>query len=289
MNQNTVIFVTDERQKGISDFLPGMVKTLVWTDEESERVCMEAIRNASTIVLPTPASKIKKNSDLIEMLKYNLINCKMLFGGVLDDTWHSLGKQNGFVCYDFMQDEQIAAENARITAQATIAEILKVARYEICGSKILITGFGRCARCLAKILSAMGAKITILARSNKARKEAKAMGYSAADFSYAPEEVYGAYIIVNTVPAQVVGARMFCEMHPDTVVIDIASSPGGCDLVAAGNHHIPVVSALSLPSKYMTKSSAKVFGTAIYRKTFRDFDQKEDKSWIFQILIQAME
>ena len=154
MEKNTVIFVTDKRQLGISDFLPGKTAGLNWKDEEDETVCLEKIRKANIVVLPTPAKKIEASKDLVELLKYNLINCKALFGGLLEEKGYHLGESYGFECYDFMKDELVAMENARITAQATIAEIMKYSQYEICGQKIVVTGYGRCGRTLANMLSA---------------------------------------------------------------------------------------------------------------------------------------
>lgn len=285
MEKNTVIFVTDQRQQAISQFLPGKVQTLRWKSEEEENQCLKAIQRANVVVLPTPVNKIYSATDLVEILKYNLINCKTLFGGKLDDLWYDLARQQGFLCCDFMKMEDVACENARITAQATVAEILKYSSYEIDGQKIVITGFGKCAREIAKYLFAMGAKITILARSSKDRKLAKDLGYSAVDFSYAPEEAYGTHIYVNTVPALVVKENWMKEMHADAVIIDIASKPGGCDVKAAERYHIPVIAALSLPGKYVTKSGAGVFAKAIYKNAFLDFNVKEDTSWISQIII----
>ncbi len=285
MEKNTVIFATDKRQHGISDFLPGKTTALNWKDEVDESFCLEKIRKANVAVLPTPAKKLDSAEDLKELLKYNLINCKFLFGGMLEESWYRLGESYGFECHDFLKDELVALENARITAQATIAEIMKYSQYEICGQKIIVTGYGKCGKALANMLSAMGAKVTVLARSAKNRKQAKADGHNAVDFSYGAEETYGTHVFVNTVPALVLREKMFREMHSDAVVIDIASAPGGCDLEAARKYGIPVIPALSLPAKYVTKSGAGVFAAAVYRKAFLDFDLKEDKSWISQIII----
>jgi dipicolinate synthase subunit A len=78
---------------------------------------------------------------------------------------------------------------------------------------------------------------------------------------------------------------MIREMHSDAVIIDIASRPGGCDLMAADHYGIKVVAALGLPGIYTTKSSAKVLADAInaHRKPMQE--RKGEKSWIFQIAI----
>ena len=73
MEKNTVIFVTDKRQLGISNFLPGKTTKLNWTDEADENLCLKRIQKANIVVFPTPAKKIEVSKDLVELLKYNLI------------------------------------------------------------------------------------------------------------------------------------------------------------------------------------------------------------------------
>ena len=107
----------------------------------------------------------------------------------------------------------------------------------------------------------------------------------AVDFSYGPEEAYGARTVVNTVPALVIREPMIREMHSDAVIIDIASRPGGTDLMAAEAYGIKVVAALGLPGLYTTKSSAKVLADAILEHSKIRQDGKEAKTWIYQIAI----
>jgi dipicolinate synthase subunit A len=226
-----------------------------------------------------------KYEDIAAMLKANLVSCKVLFGGKVDDGWKMWCRDKGILCFDFMEDETVAQKNAEITAEATAAEILTHSRYSIRGQKIIVTGYGRCGKATADLLRAMGAKVTVFARRREARIAARSDGHDAVGFSYGPEEMYGAYSIVNTVPAPVLTETMIAEMHPDTVIYDIASLPGGTDLAAAEAYHIPVIRALGLPGRYTTKSSAKILADAIQRQTLPKQGVREGKSWIFQIII----
>ncbi len=104
-------------------------------------------------------------------------------------------------------------------------------------------------------------------------------------FGDGPEEAYGARTVVNTVPALVIREPMIREMHSDAVIIDIASRPGGTDLMAAEAYGIKVVAALGLPGLYTTKRSAKVLADAILEHSKIRQDRKEAKTWIYQIAI----
>lgn len=287
MDRHTIIFVTDQRQQYISDFLPGRscsgdVKNLG-----------QMIRNANQVILPTPVMKIDKQQNIQKIIREYLVIEKeedviphpMVFGGKFSDDWKAFFTKNEIEYVDFMEEEEVALENAQITAEATIAELLFHSKYSIRGEKFVITGYGRCAKAVAKKIVLLGGNVTILARSVRSRKEAKAEGYNAADFSYGPDEAYGTRAFINTVPAMVINENMIREMHKGTVIIDIASKPGGTDQKTAAKYQIPVIQALGLPGIYTPKSSAKILADSVIRHTLPEDVMREDKTWIFQIII----
>ena len=289
MTGNIAIFVTDQRQKNLAGYLPGTKVLLDWHNVQDQTRAEDFVKSSRYLIFPTPVSRLNRHPKIEDMLKHELIteinNDKTVIGGAFTDKWTQYLQMHEITYFDLMKEETVAQKNAYITAEATVAEILKYSDYSICGQKIIVCGYGRCGKCVADLLAAIGAKVTVLARSAKARRAARCDGHEAADFSYGPEEVYGAHTIVNTVPAQVIREPMIQEMHRDTVIIDIASRPGGVDLVAAERREIKVVAALGLPGLYTTKSSAKVFADAIIDQMQLQQCKGGGKSWIYQIVI----
>ncbi len=289
MTGNIAIFVTDQRQKNLAGYLPGTKVLLDWHNVQDQTRAEDFVKNSRYLIFPTPVSRLNRHPKIEDMLKHELItetnNDKTVIGGAFTDKWTQYLQMHEITYFDLMKEEKVAQKNAYITAEATVAEILKYSDYSICGQKIIVCGYGRCGKCVADLLEAIGAKVTVLARSAKARRAASCDGHEAVDFSYGPEEVYGAHTIVNTVPAQVIREPMIQEMHRDTVIIDIASRPGGVDLVAAERREIKVVAALGLPGLYTTKSSAKVFADAIIDQMQLQQCKGGGKSWIYQIVI----
>lgn len=289
MTGNIVIFVTDQRQGNLAACLPGKVQRLDWRRGVEKDAALEVLDNSKYLVLPIPVTKIEKNYEVNRILKEELTPEKkrdwMLFGGVFVPEWKQRCADAGVDYFDLMADAVIVHRNACITAEATVAEILKYSAYSIRGQKIIVSGYGHCGREIANLLMAMGAKVTVLARSAQARRLARTEGHEAVDFSYGPEEAYGARTVVNTVPAMVIKEPMIREMHTDAVIVDIASRPGGTDLMAAEAYGIKVVAALGLPGIYTTKSSAKVLADAILEHSKIRQDRKEGKAWIYQIAL----
>lgn len=285
MDRHTVIFVTDKRQKHLAEYLGKKIETVSLNQALQSRFAEEVFSTAERVIYPTPTSKLWKAEPCTRKFNHYLNDKTLVFGGKIDEDLKRALKKHMCVWYDLMEDERVAMENAMITAEAVVAKVIENSLYSVCGQKILITGYGRCARQIAIKLAALGAVIVIVARSREARKDARADGFVATDFVYAPQETCSANTVINTVPACVITERLFREMQKDVLVIDIASAPGGCKLSAAEKYQIPVCVALGLPGIYTTKSSAKVLGDAIRRKTFSESGVKEEKSWIFQILV----
>jgi dipicolinate synthase subunit A len=293
MSGNYAVFVTDKRQEHLCGCLPGKVRAFDWRGGIKEEEALTIEKSCDYLVMPTPVSKLERKPEIDKLLNDKLIkmdgDSKIFFGGAMQSTYGQKLKESlnqaGCEYHDLMEEPEVQYKNARITAEATLAEILKYSEYSIRCQKILVCGYGKCGRETANLLSAVGAKVTVLARSREARRLARAEGHEATDFSYGPEEVYGARTIVNTVPAPVIREPMIREMHSDAVIIDIASRPGGCDLMAADHYGIKVVAALGLPGIYTTKSSAKVLADAIISYTETEKVKKGEKAWIFQIAI----
>ena len=91
--------------------------------------------------------------------------------------------------------------------------------------------------------------------------------------------------VVNTVPSLVITEDIIEKMSKESLIVDIASSPGGTDFAAAKTHGITAKLALGLPGIYTTSSSAELLKNAISKYAPLQKDVREDRQWIFQIII----
>lgn len=288
MERHSIVFVTDQRQLYLSEYLGRNRHTIRESELSQSDFCENLLATADHVILPTPVSKINDYRLDISLIQQSLHEEQLIFGGKFSDEWKRSLDYRGIPYYDLMEDPKVTLRNAQITAEATVAEVICRSLYSVEGQKIIITGYGRCAKAAAARLSALGARITILARSSQARKQAVADGYIALDFAYGPQEACAAGTIINTVPACVVTERILKELQPDVLLLDIASAPGGCDHTAAEKYGLTVISALSLPAVYTPKSSAGVLADAILEKTHSERNRIEEKTWIYQIVRSDM-
>lgn len=287
MDRYTVVFTTDRRQESLGELFSGEKYRGTWKEYEKFKEEQEAKEVQIDYIFPTPVSKLEQKQEIVEKLKEELTREEnvRVYGGAFPVHWMTFFEENQIPYLDFMKQKSVVEGNAMITAEATIAEILKYSSYSISGQKILVMGFGVCGKAIGEKLKSLGAKITIVARSKKARNAARERGYEAVDFNECLDLAKESLCVVNTVPALVVTKELISNLPKDSLIVDIASKPGGTNFEAAKEYGIHSVHALGLPGKYTTKSSALLLKTAINENAGPKENRRGEKEWIFQIII----
>ena len=266
MQKDTIIYVTDQRQKYLADMLGG-------EQQNCGNVNSIDYSRVGNIVFPTPFARAKFDNDEVEKLKENIINNDIaVWGGCLPDCFPGVDKG----C-DFMKDETVIEENAIVTAEATASIAIQKSLHGIHGSKVLVSGFGKCGKAEARIFSAMGARVMVMARKKQARDEAESLGYETVDFDDPAKACFETQFLINTVPARVIDENLIMLLQKDAIIIDIASKPGGCDFEAAKRYQINCTHALGLPGIYCPKTSAGILYDCMKRKGMTE------GLWLFQI------
>lgn len=149
--------------------------------------------------------------------------------------------------YDYSVEEEFVLRNAELTAEGAIGILLNEYEAAVCGTEILVTGYGRIGKVLTQYLASWGAKVAVAARNPADRETIIKNGLTAVDY---PQIDFSSYrVIINTVPAMVMDADAVAQMRPDAFLIDLASVPGGIDFDAVRDRDISCVHALSLPGK----------------------------------------
>lgn len=292
MEKATLVISSDARQVSLVEQLQAQ-KRKVYLDPEKRLEQMLAIlRRCGEIILPTPVTRlngffeVERLQEVIAMVSEENACMKFqVFGGAFDEKWLCFFEENHILFHDFMTEEAVLTANASITAEAALAELIQLSPYEIANNKQVVLGFGRCGKEMARVLSAIGGKVTVLARNKEQRKEARVKGYEASDLAYRMEECCGAKAIINTIPAPVVSEELIAGLCKDTVIIDLASKPGGVDFDAAKRAKIVTKHALGLPGKYETRSSGTILAKDYIRHSLHYDVCGEDTLWIYQVFV----
>ncbi|MBQ9983803.1 MAG: dipicolinate synthase subunit DpsA [Lachnospiraceae bacterium] len=224
----------------------------------------EAIESAGCIVGGIPLFKgnlLSSQQPLSDLLKVQfdalLQKGQKIFGGIVPDEFIDACKERGVTCYDFMKYEPYVIKNAVATAEGSILEALQHQKTSIHGSKTLVLGYGRCGRVLAQKLKGLGAKVCVCSQSEEELAQAYTYGMEMLALSELKEYISDYEYIYNTIPAVVLSQDILRGVRKDTLVIDIASAPGGVESEVAKKFGIRVLYCYGLPGKYAPKTAAQ--------------------------------
>lgn len=131
-------------------------------------------------------------------------------------------------------------------------------------ARVLVIGYGRLGRVTAQRMAALGTRVTVAARSHEQLAWARVWGYATEHTASLTPWLCGYDLVVNTVPAGVLGREELSALKPGALVIDLASKPGGVDFDTAAELGVQTIWALSLPGKVAPESSGGYIKTTIY-------------------------
>ena len=127
---------------------------------------------------------------------------------------------------------------------------------------------------LAVRLKALGAEVTVCARRPEQRALAESLGLRGAELcrlgALAP--VFGT--VVNTIPARVLTAPVLEARRPGSLIVDLASKPGGTDFEAARRLGHRAIHALSLPAACAPETA----GEAVARTVITILREREGRT-----------
>jgi dipicolinate synthase subunit A len=175
-----------------------------------------------------------------------------------------LARERGLCLRDYFAREELAVANAVPTVEGALQIAMEELPITVHNARTLVIGYGRLGRLLAHRFSALGAKVSVSARRWEDLAWVEAFGYGVEQTDRLEGWLCGYDLIVNTVPAPVLGRARLGELKKDCLVIDLASKPGGVDLQAAGELGVKVIWALSLPGKVAPVTAARATLRTVY-------------------------
>ncbi len=211
--------------------------------------------SADGITVSTPYSgKNISIESLIPILKENGI----VFGGMISDDIKKIFEEKGITVADYAKREEFAVLNAVATAEGAIQFAMEELATTLSGRKILILGAGRIAKVLIDMLSSFHTEITVAARKYSDLAWAQVYGCNAVHINSADEAVKNCDIIFNTVPAVILDEKKLRIISQNSLVIDLASKPGGVDFDTASRLGVKAIWLLSLPGKVAPVTSGEI-------------------------------
>lgn len=222
----------------------------------------EAISASKVVIGPIPLSSDRKrlstpfgrnNVELVDFVR--ALKGKYLIAGNIGIKEELDSNQVQYT--DLLKREEFSVLNTIATAEGTMQIAMEETQRTVHGSNVLVMGFGRIGKVLAKMLDGIGAKVYCEARKNEDISWIKAYGYNPIHLNDLNDNLNQFDIIINTIPFQILDEKRLDLVKEDAVLIDLASNPGGIDRNAAKNKKLKLIWALSLPGKVAPITSAE--------------------------------
>lgn len=231
----------------------------------------KAIQEVEIVIGPIPFSSNGKTINMPfsdkeitirEMM--HVINAKVLIAGGISPGVYEMANDEYIEIIDIMKREELAVLNTIATAEGTIQIAIENTNKIIHGSEVLILGFGRIGKVLARKLAGLSAKVTCAARKDEDLAWIQAYGHKATNINTIDENLRQYDIIINTVPHIILNEERLKYVKKESLLIDLASNPGGIDKKAVKDNQLKFVWALSLPGKVAPTTSAEFIKDTIY-------------------------
>lgn len=224
---------------------------------------------ADYILLPLPLDESR--TPLAELLRAAKPGALAL-GGKLSAQARRIAAEAGVELVDYFAREELILCNAIPTAEGCIGILMAERTRTLWNSAILLAGFGPVGQALGVRLAALGAQVTVAARRPAQRALAESFSLRAVDLARLEQAAPAFDTVVNTIPAPVLTEAVLAALRPGSLVVDLASKPGGTDFAAARRLGHRAIHALSLP----TACAPETAGEALARTVCEILAEREE-------------
>ncbi|MEG2485083.1 MAG: dipicolinate synthase subunit DpsA [Clostridia bacterium] len=233
---------------------------------KKEEKTVDKIESAEIVVCPMPLSRNGSTVDTEDITCDQLIQMckgKKVFSGAISKEMKSKFEGEKIDYVDMLDLEEVAILNSIPTAEGAISIAMEMTDFTLHDSNCLVMGYGRIGKVLAKMLSGVGANVYCEARSEKDLASINVMKYMSVRLNELKNCLPKMDIIFNTVPNLLLKEEEIQLLRKSSVIIDLASKPGGVDQNAASKAGINTVWALGLPGKVAPYTAAKYLKNTI--------------------------
>lgn len=188
-----------------------------------------------------------------------------VYSGISNSYLDGITKKADRRLVQLFQRDDVAIYNSIPTAEGTIMMAIQHTDFTIHGSKIIVLGLGRVGMTVARTFDALGAHVRVGVRKTEHKARITEMSLTPFQLEDLENEVKDVDICINTIPHMIVTASVISKMPPHTLVIDLASKPGGTDFRYAEKRGIKALLAPSLPGIVAPRTAGQILANVLSR------------------------
>lgn len=222
-----------------------VVKDSIFQDAKAVILPVGGTDGRGEVVASFTTDKLILTHSYIEQLPSDAV----VYTGIANNYLVDLLEKHHIYYNILFNRNDVAILNSIPTAEGTLQIAMEQTNHTIHQSEIVIVGFGRIGITMARLFKAVGAKTTVVTRNADEKARIIEMGCSFLSFESLEKHMHRFDICINTVPSLIVTKNVIDQMNAQSLIIDVASAPGGVDFSYAKQSGIRAVHALGIPGK----------------------------------------
>lgn len=225
----------------------------------------EYVRSAQAIVLPLNTSTYDLDWIKFEEICPFLEKGTIIFAGRPNSDLLVHAECHGLIVKCFLNDETFLIKNSFVTAEGAIASAILNSKDTLINSKCAIIGSGRIASALFHYLKPFTNKIAIVSRNIERLSFFEMQGCSVYQIKALKPALGNADYVFNTIPARIIDKKALEVMKANSLYIELASFPFGCDR-ADVPCHVRYIQESGIPGKISPIAAARAMMDFIIRE-----------------------
>lgn len=236
------------------------------------------------IILPVPGTNLDGQIETIfsnekVMLLENYLektpsHCTV-YSGISNAYLNRVTKKTNRRLVQLFERDDVAIYNSIPTVEGTIMMAIQHTNITIHGSKVVVLGLGRVGMSVARAFHSLGARVKVGVRRSEHIARITEMGLTPFYLQDLESEVENIDICINTIPTLIVKAAVIARMSSHTLIIDLASKPGGTDFRYAEKRGIQALLAPGLPGIVAPKTAGEILAKVLSQLLKDDFQQRK--------------
>jgi len=251
-----------------------------------EKISEVDFSKIDAIILPVAGTTLDGHVDTIfsnekiilqeEMIKETPEHC-IIFSGITNAYLSELTNKTKREHIQLFNRDDVAIYNSIPTVEGTIMMAIQHTDITIHGSNVAVLGFGRVGMSVARTFHLLGAKVKVGARKPEHIARITEMGLVPFHLNDMENYVSDIDICINTIPHLIVTANVISRMPVHTLIIDLASKPGGTDFRYAEKRGIKALLAPSLPGIVAPKTAGNILANILSQLLQEVYDNRKEK------------
>lgn len=228
--------------------------------------------NMDALILPVPGTNLEGHVETIFSNEKVILTAEMLlktpehctiYSGISNTYLNGITKEANRPLVQLFERDDVAIYNSIPTVEGTIMMAIQHTDFTIHGSNITVLGLGRVGMSVARTFHALGAKIKVGARKTEHIARITEMALTPFHLNEIEQQVKDTDILINTIPLLIVTASVISKLPAHTLIIDLASKPGGTDFRYAEKRGIKALLAPGLPGIVAPKTAGQILANVL--------------------------